>query len=324
MIPFDKIYSWLFKSFNIHGETDLVENLIQNGYTHMMIIKRSWIFGLFTLWIPLTILCLSATSIWIAYYSISIPIVQNTVIIGNILMSIILVISSLRYIVHFRRTHAFTGIWRDPNELSKQLAQWDAYFVRFFNWSITNQFILFFTIIAEIALILVIGFDNISDHIWILLTDTFVMITEIAFLKKYRKRMMDLEMDYNIIVPGKVFFVNQSGILSSVQTIESDKIKTVRSTFPSKIASFFNYGTVDILTEWDNITMMGSMSMYYVQDPDGVVNNIELLLSGKVVEEQTPKTAIQREKKADTEAEKTLKKSLSHKKNIRSKVDEII
>jgi hypothetical protein len=76
-----------------------------------------------------------------------------------------------------------------------------------------------------------------------------VMIMEIVFLKMYRKRMMDLEMDYNVIVPGKIYFVNQSGVLSSIQTIESDKIKTVRSSFPSKIASFFNYGTVDVLTE---------------------------------------------------------------------------
>jgi len=90
--------------------------------------------------------------------------------------------------------------------------------------------------------------------------------------------MMDLEMDYNIVVPWKIFFVNQSGVLSSIQTIESDKIKTVRSMFPSKIASFFNYGTVDILTEGDTQAMIGTMSMYYVTDPDWVVTNIQSLL----------------------------------------------
>lgn len=104
------------------------------------------------------------------------------------------------------------------------------------------------------------------------------MIMEIVFLKMYRKRMMDLEMDYNVIVPGKIYFVNQSGILSSIQTIESDKIKTVRSSFPSKLASFFNYGTVDVLTEGDTQAMMGTMSMFYVTDPDGVVTSIQSLL----------------------------------------------
>ena len=88
-------------------------------------------------------------------------------------------------------------------------------------------------------------------------------------------------MDYNVIIPGKIFFVNQSGVLSSIQTIESDKIKTVRSAFPSKIASFFNYWTVDILTEWVNQGMMGTMSMYYVTNPDEVVANIQSLLDKK-------------------------------------------
>ncbi len=56
MIPFDKIYSWLFKSFNISGETELISRLVRDGYTHIMIVKRSWIFALFMLWIPLVIL----------------------------------------------------------------------------------------------------------------------------------------------------------------------------------------------------------------------------------------------------------------------------
>lgn len=122
------------------------------------------------------------------------------------------------------------------------------YFTNFFNWSITNQVILSMTIIVEIALIFLYR-SRLGDHFWILATDVLIISLEVVFLKMYRKRMMDLEMDYNIVVPGKIYFVNQSGVLSTIQTIESDKIKTVKSSFPSKIASFFDYGTVDILTE---------------------------------------------------------------------------
>jgi hypothetical protein len=80
MIPFDKIYSWLFKSFNISGETELIGRLMKDGYTHMMIIKRSWIFALFLLWIPIVILGLSGVSIWIAYDSIDIVAIKYTLI----------------------------------------------------------------------------------------------------------------------------------------------------------------------------------------------------------------------------------------------------
>jgi hypothetical protein len=90
---------------------------------------------------------------------------------------------------------------------------------------------------------------RIGEHFWFLLSDTLVILIEIGLLRKFRKRMMDLEMDYNVFVPGKIFFVNQSGILSTIQTIDGDKVKTVQSIFPSKIASFFNYGTVHVLTE---------------------------------------------------------------------------
>lgn len=114
------------------------------------------------------------------------------------------------------------------------------------------------------------------------------MIIELVFLKMYRKRMMDLEMDYNVVVPGKIYFVNQTGVLSSIQTIESSKIKTVRSSFPSKISSFFNYGDVDVLTEGDNSTIMGTMSMYYVTDPDGVVTSIQSLLDEEKEEMRQP------------------------------------
>jgi hypothetical protein len=106
----------------------------------------------------------------------------------------------------------------------------------------------------------------------------------------YRKRMMDLEMDYNIVIPGKIYFVNQSGVLSAIQTIESDKIKTIKSSFPSKIASFFDYGTVDVLTEGDSEAMLGTMSMYYVTDPDGIVTSIQSLLD-------TPESERKRQKR---------------------------
>lgn len=99
-----------------------------------------------------------------------------------------------------------------------------------------------------------------------------------VLLKSYRKKMLDLEMDYNIVVPGKIFFVNQSGVLSSTQTLESEKIKTVRSSFPSKLASFFNFGNIDILTEGDSLAMLGTLNMYYVTSPDAVVTSIQTLL----------------------------------------------
>ncbi len=280
MIPFHRIYSWLFKSFRISSETELIDRLIEEGEKTIMIVKRSWIFWLFIAWLPLVIIGLSWISIYIAITQLTIDVIRYPIIIGNILLTTIIILSTLRYITHFRDIHGNTWIVTDVRKLRENLHLWDTYFIHFFDWSITNQVVLFSTIIIEIILVFIYR-AHIESHIWILTLDVIVMFIEMIFLKLYRKRMVDLEMDYNVIIPGKIFFVNQSGVLSSIQTIESDKIKTVRSAFPSKIASFFNYWTVDILTEWDNQGMMGTMSMYYVTNPDEVVANIQSLLDKK-------------------------------------------
>lgn len=80
MIPFHRIYSWLFKSFSIGEETVLLRKLHAEGYREMILIKRSWIYIFFVLWIPILLVLLSGLSIWIAYDSIDIPLIKYTII----------------------------------------------------------------------------------------------------------------------------------------------------------------------------------------------------------------------------------------------------
>ena len=121
MIPFHRIYSWFFKSFRINGETELIDRLISDGYSRILIIKRSWIFALFVLWIPVVILTLSCVSIGIAFYSLSPSGLQYIIIGGNILMSCILVVSSWSYIHHFRHIQSSASISTDPASLRAAL-----------------------------------------------------------------------------------------------------------------------------------------------------------------------------------------------------------
>ena len=149
------------------------------------------------------------------------------------------------------------------------------------------------------------------------------MIIEIILLKIYRNGMIDLEMDYNVIIPGKIYFVNQSGVLSSVQTIESEKIKTIRSLFPSRIASLFDYGTVDILTEGDSQSLFGTMSMYYVTDPDGVVAKIQSLLDTS--RHETPRHIAPEQATLQTNSgEMHTSESIEHTIDTKGKVREVL
>lgn len=319
MLPFDKLFSWLFKSFNISGETLLIERLHEEWHQKFMIIKRSWIFALLMLWIPFCILTLSWLSIYIAYESIAIKSIQITLIWGNIIMSIILLISSINYIRHFKHVHHEPQIMSDVSIILDELSRGDKYFRSFFNWSITNQWILVWIICIELILVLTYG-KQIGEHFWILTIDTLVIIIELWLLRQYRKRMMDLEMDYNVLVQWKIFFVNQSWLLSEVQTIEGDKIKTVQSIFPSKIASFFNYGTINILTEGDT-AMMGTMSMHYVTNPDKAVSLIQSFIDDiikpvSIIEENNTKI-VQNTNSVDTDDISVKRYSLDTREKIR-------
>lgn len=279
MIPFHKIYAWLFKSFLVGQEARLVNKLTDQWYDKMMIVKRSWIFILYQLWIPFILLVLSIGSILLAIYQIPDQAagLKTIIIVGNILMTIILLISTFVYIIHFREVYSDTDkIIVDIPAYLPKLQAGDKYFTTFFNWSITNQWLLILIMILEIIFIIT-NLKHLNEHLFLLAIDFIIIIVEIHYLRKFRKRMMDLEMDFNIIVQGKIFFVNQTGLLSDTQTIESDKIKTVKSSFPGKWASFFNYGDIDILTEWDS-SMIGAMKMNYVTSPTNVVNSIQMLL----------------------------------------------
>ncbi len=87
-----------------------------------MIVKRSWVFAVFTLWLPICILILSGISIFIAYDSVDIPAIAYTLIIGNLIMSAILITSSVSYIRYFRSIHHETQIVTDMHLVRDELA----------------------------------------------------------------------------------------------------------------------------------------------------------------------------------------------------------
>lgn len=320
MIPFDKLYAWLFKSFNISSETLLIKRLHDEWYQSFLIIKRSWIFALLMLWIPFCILLLSGVSIYIAYESIAIPSIKYMIIVGNLIMSLVLTISSFNYIRHFKGIHHEPQITTNVDIILDELTQWDKYFKSFFNWSIMNQWILIGTIIIELLLIVNYG-KQIGEHFWILTVDTFIILTEVWLLRQYRKRMMDLEMDYNILVQGKIFFVNQSWLLSVIQTIEWNKIKTVQSIFPSKIASFFNYGTIHILTEGDT-AMIWTMNMYYVTNPDKAVAYIQSFIDDETNPRKNKSKEISNSNKQEAQIDQKLVRR--HSLDTREKIRDVL
>lgn len=246
MIPFHKLYSLIFKSFDLQSETNTIKHLITDGVSRVLIIKRSWIYALALIITPILILLIAIGNIstTIIYHKDSIT--QYSIIIGVGFSIIFFMFSVWNYIIHFRQIYKTPRVRTDFDGLLSELESGDRYFIRFFDQTVLNQVVL-------IGLIVWSGFSYLahireswSMIIWI---DVLLLFIQWILLGRYRKSMMDLEMDYNIVIPGKIMFVNQSGMLSSVSTIESDKVKTVSAKYSGWIGSFFNFGTIEIMTE---------------------------------------------------------------------------
>ncbi len=275
MIPFDRIYSFFFKSFNIDSETETIERLMKEWIKEIMILKRSWIFALKTIWIPILLLIIGGMNIFISIFYIKDSLLRSILISGVSLSLVLFIISVILYLYRFRKTYSFPKIENASEEFLGKLKNWDTDFIRFFNQSILNQWIVIGLICTSIYFLILHGTKALE---LISFVDIGLLFLQWIFLSIYRKRMMDLEMDYNIIIPWRIIFVNQSWLLSSSFSIEWDKIKTISASYPGSIASLFWYGTVEILTEWDSSSILGTMSMYYVTEPNEAVRLIQILV----------------------------------------------
>ena len=61
------------------------------------------------------------------------------------------------------------------------------------------------------------------------------------------------------------------------EAVEGEKVKTVTAKYPSWISSFFQYGTVEIMTEWGESNLW-TTSMYYVPHPTETAQYIQTML----------------------------------------------
>ena len=285
MFPFHKLYSAIFKSFDISSETETVVRLREEDVKKIMIIKRSWIFGLAMIWIPVLIVFISVCNISISYfYYRGDEALRYALLIWVSLSLVLFIFSVWSYLSHFRVIYDIPRIETDEAKLTEWLHQGDLYFIRFFDQTILNQLIIIGLIIWSMYFYMTHLRSVWSE--WII-ADSILLFIQWILLWKYRKRMMDLEMDYNIVIPGKIFFVNQSGMLSSSQAVEWEKVKTVTARYPGWLSSFFQYGTIEIMTEWGE-SALGTTSMFYVPHPTDTAGLIQTLLSREWVEVHIP------------------------------------
>lgn len=66
MLDFRRFIEFLFKSFRVSRDTEQVQGLIEGGQKHVMLVKRSFIYGVFSSLLFIPLLVLTAFNVFLA------------------------------------------------------------------------------------------------------------------------------------------------------------------------------------------------------------------------------------------------------------------
>lgn len=195
-----------------------------------------------------------------------------------------IIYSGFLYLIYFRHTHHDGNLIQEIWTMEINAHREAEIFTRFFNHVTVSYFLFIILVLLEIAYLLWIVPDYTDTMVWVHITFLSLLI---GFIALYRRRMIDLDMDYVVVVPGKLYFIDQVGVHRGNQTLKLVKdILIIKGSYASFIGSFLNYGTIEISTKFDRDIMVSDtpnlldmLHMHYVQGPIETANAMNQILS---------------------------------------------
>ncbi len=283
-INFRNIYEFFFKSFNISLDTKMLETIKKEWVKHVLIIKRSWIFGLFESWILLIIFLIMLTNCYLLFKNFWNSIHTYTLVSLLTINILYWFYSVIVFLYKFKKIWGVKNEIHDINYSTKLLQEWNIIFTKFFNQTIFNYLLLIW---ITIYIILDFFISKNFLQIWIYGTTNIILLFIQIFLSsKFKKRLIDLQMDFCVIMPWKILIFNQTWVYMETKNMEANKIKTITSKIPNFLWSIFNFWDITILAEWDDSSWesLWFLNLYYVNDPYKTVEEINKLLWWKIQE----------------------------------------
>ncbi|OIP51985.1 hypothetical protein AUK10_04220 [Candidatus Gracilibacteria bacterium CG2_30_37_12] len=269
----------MFKSFDISGDTKLLEKLEKDGDRFVMIIKKHWIYSIIISWRIFFVILIACVNVYLlAFGQINpdtITISIATLLSLNVIWWLIIVAI---YIGRFRRIQGNKPYVEDIYFAIAKSKHSDEAFVNFFNQTILLLILLFIITIFTLFTSITSIFLSSGSHFSFGIINAFLLIIQLGLFYGYLNAMINQEMDFKVVVPGQILFYNQRGVFGDSQSMNADKIKTINATHPGLFSSFINYGNIIVLTEGDQ-GWNGQMDMDYIGDPMGTVKEIQRVLA---------------------------------------------
>lgn len=260
-------FEFIFKSFDVAWDTKLLEKLANDWVRFLMLVKRHWIYSIIHSWRVLFVIAIWFANVYLLTFANSkieiIPSIIAWFLSINIIYWVFIVIL---FIYRFYKIQWSVPYVQDVHSAIKKSKESDVVFTRFFNQTIFLFVVLFilsiftsFTWLASLFWWWAFGF-------WVGLVNSFLLIIQTLLFYSYLKKMINQEMDFKIIIPWEIIFYNQRWILWDSQSMNANKIKTMNSSYRWLIGSFFNYGDIIVLSEWDQKDNW-EMTMDYIGSP---------------------------------------------------------
>ena len=283
MITFKRIYESLFHSFRTLGGTMFLDELTTENIQKVVVIQRSWIYGFFVSLLLPIIMGISGADAWYILTSpASIPRILLLSFGGIMLMNMIgLSLAGVIFLRYYRKSHKKLFEINQASDLStvrSNINMSDRVFAHFFSQITGAYFISIITLLILIWITLVSG----STFVFTGLILTFLTLVQCILIVYYRRKMIDLQMDYIFVVPGKVYFIDQKWVSERTEAMRLySNLRLVVSSFPNWFGSFMNYGSIEIVAKNDFTTTMNSFNMHYIDRPVETVRQINQFIDKK-------------------------------------------
>lgn len=275
MIAFHKIYLKIFHSLNFSTEQQLLEELEQDGITEFLIIKRSWIYWLklFGFVFIAILLLFTQVFIFIEYFS---SFFTNVIISGSLLIVwFLLLYDSIWYLWAYKKSHSQSYIETNISTLIQNNNIVNKKFIRFFNLSVFINLLLLL-ILWEILIFTTVFYS--WEQLFLIIIEIFLILIIYFLISTHRKLIMNLELDFSLVIPKSFYIINQKGVLSGKQCIIPQNIKTIEWKYSTRIWSVLWYGDIKIFLEWNIPQAQWLVKLDHVRHPEKVVNLINKVL----------------------------------------------
>ena len=277
-INFRKVFEYLFASFDIAGDTKLLEKLEHDWVRFLMLIKRHWIYSIIHSWKVLFILKIALLNMYLLLFSEKWYDIISIFIAGFLAINVwYWLIIVIHYIYEFYKIQWNKPYFSDVYSVLEKSKESDTIFTNFFNQTIFILFLLLWLTIFTFIIGITALIQWWATTFWVGILNAFLLIIQVGLFYSFLNSMINQEMDFKVVIPWKVMFFNQIWVLWDSQNLNANKIKTINTQYPGILWSFFNYWDIIIFTEWDQENK-GQMKMDYIGSPQNTVKEIEKIM----------------------------------------------